>query len=572
MNTNTKILTGCLVVPVVLIVAFCIGFCSTMGKATGVQTVSKNSWLVINSSGMIPAYNELEYNEMFGMDQPSVPEICQRIRAAADDSRIKGLYLEPGIIEVSYSGLSEISLAIQDFRKSKKPVIAFGDMLSQKDYFLCLSADKVYMNPSASAGLMLEGVSANIMFYKEMLDKLGIRMHVLQSGAYKGAGEPYSQTQLTPGTQENLNAVLKARYDLLLKAVQDCRKLTSAEVQAVFETRPDYFISGKTALEYKLIDGVMSRDDLMAQYKITKENKVSISKYHPSLPSTSGPTRIAVVNLNGNISMDSGYSSEGVISSKKVQSILDAIEKDETIKAVVLRVNSPGGSALESELIYQKLTRLKKRMPIVVSMNGVAASGGYYISCASDYIMADEMTITGSIGVIMMLPGTEGLGRKLGLRNQTLGYGKYAGKLSLFNDIDPEMLDSMRRNSTAVYDEFKARVMSARGISADKIGDVAEGRVFSASAAKANGLIDEVGGLDKAIAKAAALAKVKDYKTVDYPSKISFFELIMKTKSFPRLMSSLTRSHQLEPADLEEYLLKTLQPGEWLYYLPYKMD
>lgn len=573
MNTKKSLLIGCLVVPLIIIIAFYIGFNSTMGKASGSKAPSRDSWLVLNSSGVIPAYNELEYNELFGMDQPSVPEICGRIRAAGKDNRIKGLFLEPGFIEVAYSGLAEISMAIQDFRRSGKPVIAFGDMLSQKDYFLCLSADKIYMEPSASAGLMLEGVSANIMFYKELFDKLGIKMHVLQSGAYKGAGEPYSQTQLNPGTQENLMAVLKARYDLLIKAIADSRKISLSEAQAVFESRPDYFISGKSALAYKLIDGVANRDSLLAQYKIDKDNMYNISRYRDKDEVSGTGAGIAVLNLNGNIASDGGnYRAEGVISAAKVQRMIDAVEKNKSIKAIVLRVNSPGGSALESELIYQKLMRLKKKLPIVVSMNGVAASGGYYISCASDYIMADEMTITGSIGVIMMVPGTEGLGRKVGLRTQTIGYGKYAGKISMFNDVDPEVLESMRRNSTSVYEEFKSRVMSARGISPDSIASVAEGRVFSAAAAKNNGLIDEIGGLDKAIAKAAQLAKVTNYRAVNYPSKISFMEMILKSKSLPGFMSRLTKGIKLEPMDIEEYLTKTLQPGEWLYYLPYKMD
>lgn len=573
MNTNKGLLIGCIAFPLVLLLVFFIGFgVSYKRLKPGTPSVSKDSWLVIDSSGEIRDYNEMESFSYFGMDSPSTRDICDRIRAAATDPKIKGILLEPAFIGASYSSLAEMTLALQDFRKSKKPIIAYGDMLGQKDYFLCLSADKIFMEPSASGGLILEGVSANVMFYKEMFDKIGVKMHVMQSGAYKGAGEPYSQTSLSEGTAANLNAVLKARYDYLLAALARTRKLSAEEATAIFETRPDYFISGPSALNYKLIDGVINRDSLLAKYEIKTENRVSISDYKGSPKLIPSANHIAVINLNGNISPQTGSGFDNVISARKVQKIIDAIQKDKKIKAVVLRVNSPGGSALESELIYQKLLKLKRDIPIVVSMTGVAASGGYYISCASDYIMADELTITGSIGVIMMVPETEGLGRKLGLRTQTLKYGKFAGSVAPFAAYDPEFLASLKQNSTNVYTEFKSRVMTARGISADSIASVAEGRVFSARAALDNGLIDAIGNLDAALAKAAALAKVKDYQAVNYPTKISFMELIMSNKSLYRLASNWKGLKLTDPAVLEEQLIKSLPTNQWLYLMPAKLD
>ncbi|HRY83415.1 MAG TPA: signal peptide peptidase SppA [Candidatus Cloacimonadota bacterium] len=573
MNTNKGLLIGCIAFPLALILVFFIGFgVSYKRLKPGKVSVTKDSWLTVDSSGEIRDYNEIETGSFFGMDSPSTRDICDRIRAAATDPKIKGILLEPQFIGASYSSLAEITLALQDFRKSKKPVIAYGDMLGQKDYFLCLSADKIFMEPSASGGLILEGVSANVMFYKEMFDKLGIRIHVMQSGAYKGAGEPYSQTSLSEGTAQNLNAVLKARYDYLLNALAQTRKLSPDEASAIFETRPDYFISGPAALNYKLIDGVMNRDSLLTKYEIKTENRLSISDYKGSPKLISSANQIAVINLNGNISPQTGTGIDNMISARKVQKIIDAIAKNKKIKAVVLRVNSPGGSALESELIYQKLLTLKRKLPIVVSMTGVAASGGYYISCASDYIMADELTITGSIGVIMMVPETEGLGRKLGLRSQTLKYGKFAGSVAPFAAYDPEFLASLKQNSTNVYTEFKSRVMTARGISADSIASVAEGRVFSAKDALANGLIDAIGNLDAALAKAAALAKVKDYQAVNYPDKISFMELIMAQKSLYRLATGWFKLNLSDPAVLEEQLIKTLPTNQWLYLMPAKLD
>lgn len=573
MNTNKGLLIGCIAFPLILILVFFIGFGVSVNRLkTGKPSIAKDSWLLVNTTGEVRDYNEIETGSFFGIANPSTRDICERIRAAATDGKIKGIMLEPSFITASYSSLAEITLALQDFKKSKKPVIAYGDIMGQKDYFLCLSADQIFMEPSASGGLVLEGVSANVMFYKEMFDKLGIKMHVMQSGAYKGAGEPYSQTSLTPGTAENLNAVLKARYDYLLSALSKTRKLSPEEAQAIFETRPDYYISGPSALRYKLIDGVINRDSLLAKYQIKEDKRIPIADYQNSPKTQSSINQIAVINLNGNISPQTGTGIETVISARKVQKIIDAINKNSKVKAVVLRVNSPGGSALESELIYQKLLTLKRRLPIVVSMTGVAASGGYYISCASDYIMADELTITGSIGVIMMLPETEGLGRKLGLRNQTLKYGKFAGTVAPFTSYDEEFLASLRQNSTNVYTEFKSRVMTARKISPDSISAVAEGRVFSARAALANGLIDEIGNLQQAIAKAAALAKTSQYQTVNYPEKIGFMELIMSQKSLYRLAGGLSFKNLTDPALVEEQLIKSLQPNQWLYLMPVKMD
>jgi len=573
MNNNKRfLLIGCIAVPIILIVAFWIGYSMTAGMAGPRKTVAKNSWLIVDPSGMVADYNELQTNDFWDWGQPSVEDICRKIRYAAKDSKIKGILLEPSFVQASYSAIGEIELALQDFRKSGKPVIAHLPMAGQKDYYLCLAASKIAMEPSASAGLMLEGVSANIMFYKEMLDKIGVTMHVMQSGEFKGAGEPYSQTSLSEGTKENLMLALKGRYDYLIQALERSRKLEPGKAQEIFEQRPDFFINASYALENKLIDQLAGRDSLLASYQITKHNSVRIKDYKDVQPTLGSKDRIAIVNLNGQIGPSSGYAADGTISAAKVQRIVEAIERDSKVKAIVLRVNSPGGSALESELIYQKLMRLKAGMPIVVSMTGVAASGGYYISCASDYIYADPLAITGSIGVIMMIPEATGLSRKIGLRSQSIGYGKFSGAFDPLNAYDPEFLASLRRNSTSVYDEFKSRVMQARGYSPEEIALVAEGRVFCATDAKANRLIDEIGGLKEAIAKSAGLAKLSSYEIKNYPTKISIYELFMESKSFPMMLSRLTKRQSFDPEELAREFLSRISTREWLYYLPYKMD
>lgn len=278
-----------------------------------------------------------------------------------------------------------------------------------------------------------------------------------------------------------------------------------------------------------------------------------------------------MINLSGNITAGSerSHGFEQTISAAKVEKILQQVKRDGA-KAVVLRINSPGGSALESELIYQKLQRLD--IPVVVSMGVMAASGGYYISCGGDYIFADPYTITGSIGVIMAIPEAVELGNKLGIDSQTINYGKYSGGVSIFEKYDPEMLASLERNSQKVYTEFKQRVMTARKISSEQIDAVAEGRVFSAQDAKDIHLIDEVGGIQAAIDKAAKMAKLTKYGVKKYPAKIGFFDLLRQGNLF-KMAASVVRSGDLSLQErLQQYLRQTIDTNQWLYFCPYKLD
>lgn len=573
MIKSKPILIGCIILPLILIIGFFVGFISTFGSGGNISKtkIPSNAWLRVNPTAMISDYSEMQPIKWFGDSGNSAEDLARKIRAAASDTRIKGMLLEPGIIQTNYPALAEIGLAIAEFKKSGKPVAAYGDYYSQGDYLLASYANEIYMEPSASAGLILEGVSTNLMFYKELFDKLGIKMHILQSGEFKGAGEPYSQTSLSPGTRDNIDAVLKDRYSLLLRDIAARRKLSIEEITKVFETREDYFLHANTAKDLKLIDHPMGRDAMLAKLNLDDDNFIDISDYASAEPKQA-QDKIAVVYLNGQISPQTGgeFSGNSMISAAKVKKIIEDIHKDKSIKAMVLRINSPGGSALESEKIYQQLLKLKTDMPIVVSMGGVAASGGYYISCAADYIIADEATITGSIGVIMMVPETVGLGNKLGLRSQTLKHGKFAGAFNLFQTYDPAVLASLRRSSTATYDEFKARVISARKYQPGTIDSVAEGRVFSAVAAKKLRLIDEIGTLETAIAKAASLVNSKSYSAINFPTKTTFLEAL-KNSDIMKMKQAMQMS--TDPAvQLERALRQIPATGEWQYLLPYKLD
>ncbi|HOR02959.1 MAG TPA: signal peptide peptidase SppA [Candidatus Syntrophosphaera sp.] len=572
MKTRTGIMLGCGLVLLILIGAFVAGY--FIGRpfmsATHSTTISSGTWLVLDPSGGVPDYSELQGSEFWGLSPLSAEDIYSRIRKAAKDSKVKGIIIKPSGVAISYPNLNEISAAMEEFKKSGKTVIAHGETLDQSDYLLCTLADKIYMDPSASGGLLLQGVSSNILFYREALKKLGIKMHVMQSGDYKGAGEPFTQTSLSPGTEANLRRALESRYNLLRSDISRRRGLDSTLVRDIYEGREDLIINGKEAKTYGLIDDTLTWDEMLFQYKIGDDNRVSFSDYASPVDTAVSGNRIAVVNLSGNIAATDGYRAESMISANKVDRILDDIEDDNSIKAVVLRVNSPGGSALESELIYQRLKALK--IPVVVSMGGMAASGGYYIACGGDYIYADPHTITGSIGVIMVLPEPVELGNKLGIDSQTLSYGKFAEVGSIFEPYSDELLASLKRESKRCYAEFRQRVMDSRKITPDGIDAVSEGRVFIAADALENGLIDAIGSLDDAVKKAASLANISKYSVSKYPQRISVWKFLRDRGLFRRVHSLL----RLRDSSPEERLLAslrdTLKPRQWLYFCPFELN
>jgi protease-4 len=564
------LLIGCLAFPILAIIAFYIGLHRPVENTNHYKPVKTNIWLEISPSGIVEDYNEVDYGFMGNVT--SIEDICTKIRDAAQDKNVKGILLLPSFTQIRMTGINEIAEALKIFKQSGKPVLSHLDMQTQADYMLAALADTVAMDPAASGGLFFEGVQANVSFYKNLLDKLGLKVNVIKSGAFKGYGETYSNTTFSPETYGNLKSVLSDRYDLITSFISVHRKLTPEQVKAIFEARQDYLISSKYALESGLVDKICGKDEFLKRNRIEKKQVVAVEDYSGSDKQNSSSDEIAVCYLQGGISprVASQWQQDG-INADKVQRIIDQINEDRKIKAVVLRVNSPGGSALESELIYRKIQQLKAKVPVVVSMSGVAASGGYYISSPADYIVADPFTITGSIGVIQLLPDASGLAKKVGITNQTIGFGKYAGAMNLLNTPSAELLASLQRNSEQVYSEFKHRVVKYRKVDYDSLETLAGGRVWSAGAALENHLIDKVGTLSDAVMKAAELAKLKTYKTSVLPHKKQYFELLME-----RLNKSQMTKTNLSLETLPNLLFRQLQsifkPYSTLCLMPYDLE
>ncbi len=568
MKSNKPYVLGCLVFPLILIIVFAISFFGSFNKLGKSSNIPSNAWLSLDLSGIVSDYNEYSMPQFLESQSESARDVIDKVIHAASDKRIKGILIEPGFMQINQANLAEIGKAIEVFKKSQKPVVAYSSMMSQADYLLCAMADSLWMEASASGGIILEGVSANVLFYKEALQKLGIKMHVMQAGEFKGAGEPYTRTDLSPGAKENMDKVLLSRYQLLINQIAKNRNLPFDKVKDILENREELFISGKAAMDYGLVDNTASYDDFLQHFGINQESILSLKKYQPIIRSAK-KENVAIINLSGTINSSDEYA-QNSISLAKLKRSINELEKDSSIKAVVIRINSPGGSALESELIYQKLKALKSKYPLVISMGATAASGGYYISCAADHIIADPACVTGSIGVIMAVPETKELGNKLGLHSQTLRHGKFAGAINLFETYEPSVLQALKLSSEAVYTEFKQRVSEARKIPMQSMPQVAEGRVFSPEDALKLKLIDAIGSQEDAVKKAASLANIKDYGIVYYPAKVSFFELLRKS-GFANYMSMLTSAHMEPKQMIERHVLQRFNTNVWLYQCPWNL-
>jgi protease-4 len=563
------LLFGCLVFLVLAGIAFFIGLHISAKKLNYVKPIQRNSWLLINPSGLVQDYSEIDYSFMGNV--PSVNSMCLKIREAAFDKNIRGIIIKPVFLQIGMPGIEEIGAAIREFKQTGKPVLGHLEMQGQADYLLASFADTLAMEPAASAGLFFYGVQSNIMFFKNLLDKVGVKVNVIKSGKYKGAGETYSRSELSPETYTNIKEVLSDRYDLLIQFLAKQRKLSEEQVLYIFEQRPDYIISADYALKNGLIDKAQGWDEFLSQHHIKESQLTSIKSYSVKAPGSTMGNKIAVCYLQGAIAPRISSGMPEGINAEKVQDIIDAVKQDKNIRAIVLRINSPGGSALESEIIYRKIEELKTLVPVVVSMSGVAASGGYYISSPADYIVADPYTITGSIGVIQLLPDASVLSKKIGISSQNIAFGKYGGALNLMTPPSQELIASLQRNSENVYTEFKNRVAKYRRISPDSLENLAGGRIWSAQRALENRLIDQIGNLDTALMKAAELANIKSYKTETLPRKKLYWEFLFEQFRPGQLANLKLKINNLAEL-ISDQLEDLFRPYSTLCLMPYELN
>ena len=464
-------------------------------------------------------------------------DVISAIKAAKTDENIKGISILNNYSSLGMAQSKAVRDALEDFKKSGKFVMAYANSFAQKEYYLNSVANNIYLNPVGE--MDFRGLSAEIMFFKDFQEKSGIKMEIIRHGKYKSAVEPFLNNEMSPENREQITSILQSVWQVIVQDIAASRKLSIEQINSIAEN-----LSGRTpekALELKLIDKIAYEDEyhngIKKALKLPKDEDyktISIIDYakNNALKVPVSEDAIAVVYAQGIIW--GGEGDETYIGEQSLKRALGSIRKDDNIKAVVLRIDSPGGSALTSELIWREVELTKQKKPVIVSMGNTAASGGYYIACGANRIFAEPTTITGSIGVFGQLPNLAQLSKNLGIKSQLVQTHKNAADYSVFEPIQDNFKEVITQSIESVYGTFLKRVADGRKMSIEQVDAVAQGRVWSGADALKVGLIDEMGGLDKAIAYAAKLSKLKTYQTVNYPEyEINFRDYLGSQLDLP---------------------------------------
>lgn len=553
--------------------------------------VPSNSVLVMKVSGEMPDYSPQDPTaELFGIAQPqSLVSFISSIKNAKSDSRIGGVLIDVDFPGIGWGKADEIRETIADFKTSGKPIYAFMEIGSNKEYYIASACDKVFLPPSGD--LYINGLAANVMFYKGTLDKLGVEMDVVQIGKYKNAPDVYTRKEMSDGHREVMNAILDDYFGRIVSAIADGRKKSPEDVKAIIDNAPYDAIK---AQEQGLIDGALYRDQVYEELKNqlgykedTELRTIGGKEYREAIRDTLSSGKdadVAVIFASGPISTgksgSGGFEGERIGSDTVVKAVTDAAE-DKSIKAIILRVDSPGGSALASDLMWHAIENAKAKKPVVVSMSDVAASGGYYISCNANKIVAEPSTITGSIGVFMGKPVVKGLFDWAGISSETLKRGKNAGLFDTSVKWTPDERAKIEESAHKIYyDEFVPKVSKGRGKSVEEIDAIGQGHVWTGAQAKQNGLIDEFGGLEKAVEIAKELAGIpaeKSVRRVVFPAPRPFFDTLFDADddASTEIRAQKAMLDAL-PEDVRRmfrfsYLFDRLKTGDALTLLPFDL-
>ena len=506
--------------------------------------VKNNSVFVLDLKGVVTErYQPTPFDQLFSdavSSRHGLDDILNSIRKAKESDKIKGIYLNAGALMCSSASLQEIRDALNDFKESGKFVVAYGDAYTQGSYYLASVADKVIVNPAGS--LSWHGLAAESMFYKDLLEKVGVKMQVFRVGTYKSAVEPFIGTEMSPANREQTLAFVNSIWEEMVAGVAESREISVDSLDLLADRNMD-FQPAEAYVECGLADTLMYKDEVLAYLKsltetdederlatLTLDEMINVSA---NKPKNKSGNIIAVYYAYGEIdnSMSASYDEEGINSEKVIKDLRD-LREDDHVKAVVLRVNSPGGSAYGSEQIWREVSLLKEEKPVVVSMGDYAASGGYYISCAATKIMAEPTTLTGSIGIFGLIPdASELLTDKLGLHFDGVKTNKLADIGSMGRPLNEEEGTLIQNMVNQGYELFTKRCADGRGMTVDSIKKIAEGRVWTGAIAKELNLVDELGGIDDAVELAAELSETEEYNLVSYPGKEDFFTSLMNTKA-----------------------------------------
>lgn len=511
-------------------------FISLISSSEDSVAIKKNSVLELQLQQPISDYvgdNTLDpfsgglFQQAQGLD-----EILQAITVAEDDDDIKGISLNNNFILAGLAQTQAIRKALVNFKNSGKFVYAYADFYTQKDYYLASVADSVFMNPVG--GLDFKGLSSEVLFFKDLQEKTGIKMEVIRHGKYKSAVEPFIANEMSEANRMQIKELIGSLWNSMIEDISDSRNIVPLELNKIADT-----LGGRTpelAQQNGLIDGVLFYDQYENSLKravdsaLDKDlNVVLLGDYvvrSNKKATNAGADKVAVVFAQGEILYGEG--GPDIIGQGIITEALRDARDDEKVKAIVLRVNSPGGSALTSDIIWREIELAKEKKPVVVSMGNVAASGGYYIAVGADKIFAEPTTITGSIGVFGAVPNMTGLADDIGINAEQVGTNKNSVEYSLFEPMTDEFRNLVQESIESTYETFLKRVSQGRNISVAEADSLAQGRVWSGVDAQRIGLIDKLGNLEDAIVEAANMAELKDYGIKKLPKYKTGLERILE--------------------------------------------
>lgn len=508
--------------------------------------VAKNSIMFLDLNGTLVERTEETnpFEHLLGDDFTNygLDDILSSIKKAKENENIEGIYLQASSLNAAFASLEEIRNALNDFKQSGKFIVAYGDYYTQGLYYLSSVADKIILNPQGA--IEWRGLSAQPMFYKDLLQKIGVEMQIFKVGTYKSAVEPFINTEMSDANREQVSAFLNSTWNKLVNDVSTSRGLPADSLNYIADNML-MFRPATESVSYGLADTLLYKDGVRGYLKqllaidesddlntLTLEEMINVKK---NVPKDKSGNIIAVYYAYGEID---NMSNDGIVS-KKVIKDLRKIREDDNVKALVFRVNSPGGSAFGSEQIWNEIMLMKREKPVIVSMGDYAASGGYYISCAADYIVAQPTTLTGSIGIFGMMPNVKGLTNKLGINFDVVKTNKYADIGAMGRGMTNDEKSLMQMNINNGYKLFTTRCADGRQMSTDAIERIAEGRVWTGETAKELGLVDELGGIDKALSIAAEKAGIENYTITAYPAKKDFLTSLMEKKTTGYIESKL---------------------------------
>lgn len=570
-----KFLLGALIGIIVTVFGIFIVFLA-LGRifANKPPSVTGNSALVLSLRGDIPESAPVDINIPFLQSQtsPTVRDIWTSLHQAANDNRIKAVVLEPHGIIAGWGRLQEIRQDILEFERSGKPVYAFLESPGSREYYLASAASKVFLSPGDM--LQVKGFLLEAMYFKDALDKLGVQFQVDHIGRYKDAGDIFTRTNMSPETREVFGQILDQLYGDFCASVAQGRHKSADDIKALVDVGP---FTADQAKANGLIDQLAYGDeayaDLTRKAGVGKLTKVDIRTYFRAMPGQGD--RIAVLVGDGEIVQGDPanvFGGQTEIADRAFAKVIRQVRNDAGVKGVILRVNSPGGDSLASDIILHEMKLLSAAKPTVISMSDVAASGGYYISMTGDPVIAYPDTITGSIGVLYARPVLHDLFDKLGIQTDLLSRGKLAEMDSVTQPLSDAARQKLHESIEATYKLFVGKVATARKKAYDQIDPIAQGRVWMGSQARQNGLVDQLGGLDQAVAtvrQKAHLPPTGDTNLVMFPPRRSLLEAL--TSSSPESLrdsAAESKIRQLLPALPSRVLLK----GGMLRILPYELN